>query len=533
MAQITPLHPDDPRTLGHYRLSGRLGEGGQGVVYLGHAPDGTPVALKVLHAEWAADARIRTRFAQEVAAARRVAPFCVAQVLDADLSGPLPFIVTEFVDGPTLLESVHTGGPRSGPALHRLAVATATALAAIHEAGVVHRDFKPGNVLLGADGPRVIDFGIARTMETTTLTGDIVGTPSYMAPEQFVNQPIGPAADVFAWGCVIVFAATGESPFTGGNVAAISNRILRGEPNLGRLTGPLRELVAACLAKDETRRPGMRDILLWLLGHPEASRAPIGEALAAGRQTAASANPPITYTARLPPGTVPTRERSPLTAVAIGLAALATVVAVVAAVLVWPKIQGNGTPTPTPTGGRSVTSHTAAVEGGVTRTPRLGLEFWQGGRQDAMTFDDQGTQDVVNVTMQKTPFEFRFPKQPKDVAVQVCAWTDSTIFTLTDGGDANTSPSFKTGTGIADYEYGSGTLYLNNEGNNYLIDTRIAHQSADQDKVYFAQVFQNHVGKPLQQWTGTIYLAVWIDKNKNRQFNLTGPAEYEFVVLHF
>jgi hypothetical protein len=219
--------------------------------------------------------------------------------------------------------------------------------------------------------------------------------------------------------------------------------------------------------------------------------------------------------------------------VAIGLAALATVVAVIAGVLVWPKIQGDGTPTPTPTGSRSGTSPTAAAGGGIARTPRLGLEFWQNNKQAPMTFAEQGTRDVVNVTLQKAPFEFRFPKQAANIAVQVCAWTDSSIFTLTDGGDANGSPSFKPGTGIADYEYGSGTLYLNNEGNNYLIDTRIAHQSADQDKVYFAQVFQDRVQKPLQQWTGDIYLAVWIDKNKNHLFNLTGPAEYEFVVLHF
>jgi serine/threonine protein kinase len=302
MAQITSLRPDDPRTLGSYRLAGRLGEGGQGVVYAAHAPDGTPVALKVLRDEWAADDRVRERFAKEVEAARRVAPFCVAQVLDADLSALPPFIVTEFVDGPTLLESVRTAGPRSGPALHRLAVATATALAAIHEAGVVHRDFKPANVLLGVDGPRVIDFGIARTRDgLATLTDGIVGTPSYMAPEQFEDRDIGPAADVFAWGCVIAFAATGESPFGGGSVASISYRILQAEPRLGGLTGPLRDIVLACLAKHQAARPSMRDVLLWLLGRHDASRGTIGEALAAGRQTAVSPSAPITYTATLPP----------------------------------------------------------------------------------------------------------------------------------------------------------------------------------------------------------------------------------------
>jgi len=528
MAQITSLRPGDPRTLGPYRLAGRLGEGGQGVVFAAHAPDGSPVALKVLRDEWAADGRVRERFAKEVAAARRVAPFCVAQVLDASLETSPPYIVTEFVDGPTLLEAVRTGGPRSGPALHRLAVATATALAAIHEAGVVHRDFKPANVLLGADGPRVIDFGIARTVDgATTFTGGIVGTPSYMAPEQFEDRDIGPAADVFAWGCVIVFAATGSSPFGGGSVAAISNRILRAQPDLGGLTGPLRDIVLACLAKDESARPSMRDVLLWLLGRPDAARAPIGEALAVGRRTAVSAEPPNPQTAAYQTGTVPVRGRPRLRAAAVGAAAVGGAATPVAAVVLWPH-GGGGT-----SGHTSSPTVTPPPTGQLARTPRLGLEFWQNGAQDAMSFDQQGEKDVVTVAMKKAPFELRFPKQTKGVPVQVCAWTDASVFSVQNGAPVSSSQYFRPGTGIADYEYGSGTLYLNNEGHNHFAGTRIAAQSATEDKVYVAQTWRDRQATPLQQRQGDLYLTVFIDKNKDGEFQLTGPAEYEFVVLHF
>jgi len=530
MAQITSLRPNEPRTLGPYRLAGRLGEGGQGVVYAAHAPDGTPVALKVLRDEWASDTHARDRFAKEVAAARRVAPFCVAQVLDVDLSASPPYIVTEFVDGPTLLEAVHDGGPRSGPALHRLAVATATALAAIHEAGVVHRDFKPANVLLGEDGPRVIDFGIARTVDGgNTFTGGIVGTPSYMAPEQFEDRAIGPASDVFAWGCVVAFAANGSSPFGGGSVAAVSNRILRAAPDLGELTGPLRDVVVACLAKDEAARPSMRDVLLWLLGRPDGSGAPIGEALAAGRQTAVSpeAAAPV-HTAAYQTGTVPVRRRTGSRAAVLGAGAALVAIAAAAAITLWPSSGHTGGPTP-----RTSTPAANGGASGLLRTPRLGLEFWQNGAQDGMEFGTRAGKDVVTATMRAAPFELRFPKQPKDVAIQVCAWTDDSIFSVEDGAAVSTSPYFRPGTGVADYEYGSGTLFLNDEGHNHFVDTRIAAQSASEDKVYVAQTWLQQKATPLTQRKGDVYLTVFIDKNKDGTFELTGPAEYEFVVLHF
>ncbi|WP_327105366.1 serine/threonine-protein kinase [Nonomuraea glycinis] len=246
-----------PPAIGPYRLIRQLGEGGQGVVYLGTAPDGTLVAVKALREGVAGDGR----FAKEIAAARRVEPFCVAQVLDASLGGR-PYIVTEYVEGPSLQQA----GRHAGADLQRLAVATATALAAIHRAGVVHRDFKPANVLLGRDGPRVIDFGIARAMDDAlTATSSVIGTPAYMAPEQLAGQPVGPPTDVFAWACVMVYAAAGAPPFGNDSLPAVITRIQYAEPWLGEVPEPLRSILSACLAKDPAARPTMQDVLFQLI----------------------------------------------------------------------------------------------------------------------------------------------------------------------------------------------------------------------------------------------------------------------------
>ncbi|MFG1699629.1 serine/threonine protein kinase [Nonomuraea sp. NPDC049309] len=257
MPQAEPLWEEDPPAVGPYRLLGRLGSGGQGVVYLGRLPGSAPVAIKVFR-----DGSGGERFAREVEAARRVEPFCIAQVLDASF-GERPYIVTEYVEGPSLQQA----GRHHGADLQRLAVATATALAAIHQAGIVHRDFKPANVLLGPGGPRVIDFGIARSAAAgPSGVSGVMGTPAYMAPEQLAGAPVGPATDVFAWGSVMVFAATGSPPFGEDTLPAVINRILHNEPRLGDLAEPLRTIVLHCLAKDPARRPTMQDVLLRLLG---------------------------------------------------------------------------------------------------------------------------------------------------------------------------------------------------------------------------------------------------------------------------
>ncbi len=270
------LQPGDPQSIGPYRLIRRLGAGGQGIVYLGTDAGEVAVAVKILRPEIAHDDTTRERFAREVSVAQRVASFCTAQFLTADLWSNPPYIVTEFVDGPSLQDDVNRNGPRSGSALHRLAVGTATALTAIHEAGLVHRDFKPGNVLLGQDGPRVIDFGIARALDATaTVSSQVIGTPAYMAPEQIAGAPIGPSADVFAWGAVVAFAATGRSPFAGDSAPAVLYRVINAEPELDGVPEPLLSLVRQCLDKDPAARPTTQEVLMRLLGSAEPVAAPV------------------------------------------------------------------------------------------------------------------------------------------------------------------------------------------------------------------------------------------------------------------
>jgi serine/threonine protein kinase len=253
---LRPLRSRDPRRLGRYELTARLGEGGQGVVYLGQASGDRSVAIKVLHAWLGEDLDARRRFAQELKAAQKVDPFCTAQIIDADIGAELCYIVSEYIKGLSVREAVKEHGPLSGGALNRLAIGTATALVAIHRAAVVHRDLKPSNVLLGPDGPRVIDFGVARLPDTVVSSASPqLGTPPYMPPEQISDSRMGPAGDVFAWGCTMGYAANGYPPFGADYVPEIIHRVLYAEPELGRLTDPLRGLVIACLRKDPCRRP--------------------------------------------------------------------------------------------------------------------------------------------------------------------------------------------------------------------------------------------------------------------------------------
>ncbi|MEU8380734.1 PASTA domain-containing protein [Streptosporangium sp. NPDC048865] len=266
MPYAQPLKTGDPAALGEYEIIGRLGEGGQGVVYVGVRPDtgSEPYAVKLLHGSVGEDPEV---FLREVELAKQVARFCTAQVIGAGLDGDRPYIVSEYVDGPSLHREVAVSGPREGGRLERLAIGTATALAAIHRAGIVHRDFKPQNVLLGPDGPRVIDFGLARALDAAaTQSGRGAGTPAYMAPEQVEGAEINPAADVFAWGATMCFAANAHAPFGQDSIAAVLNRILTAAPQLGRLDGLLGALVVDCLDKNPRNRPTSRELLLALLG---------------------------------------------------------------------------------------------------------------------------------------------------------------------------------------------------------------------------------------------------------------------------
>ena len=246
-----------PGTLGPYRLQDRLGEGGMGVVHLARDQEGRAVALKVLHPLGSEGVNARRRLAREVETMRRVRSPYVAEVLDADVTGEFPYIVTRFVSGPTLDEMVRTRGPLSGPGLRRLAHGMAEALTAIHAAGVVHRDLKPGNVMLTDDRPIVIDFGIAQTGDATRLTqtGLVMGTPGYLAPEVIEGEPSSPASDVHSWGSTMAFAATGHLPFGGGSYETIFYRIISGRADLSGVPAPLVPLISAALARDPSHRP--------------------------------------------------------------------------------------------------------------------------------------------------------------------------------------------------------------------------------------------------------------------------------------
>ncbi|WP_419993762.1 WD40 repeat domain-containing serine/threonine protein kinase [Streptomyces boninensis] len=298
------LAPTDPQRLKNYMLAARLGAGGQGVVYEAYdTRSGGRVAIKLMRTGFD-DPELRGRFAREVDAARRVAAFCTARVLDADTAADHPYIVSEFIAGPTLRESVRHGGRLDGGSLLRLGIGIATALTAIHQCGVVHRDLKPDNVLLGPDGPRVIDFGIARldaALESSRYTqpGMLVGTPSYMAPE--VVSPggsgrtgeAGPPADIFAWGAVVLFAATGRDPFGGAGIGEVIEAVALRRPDLSALAEPLRSLVDQALAKQPELRPTARQILLDLIGGQGTAAARVaaqGE-LERGADTAAAVRP--------------------------------------------------------------------------------------------------------------------------------------------------------------------------------------------------------------------------------------------------
>ncbi|MEW1837233.1 serine/threonine-protein kinase [Nonomuraea angiospora] len=260
---MTPLTPADPHRLGGYWLAGRLGVGGQGVVYEGYGEVGERVAIKVPRYD---SAESRARLAKEAAAAQRVASFCTAKVIEVQVDSAPLYIVSEFVPGPSLRRVVAESGPYEKDALRRLAIGVATALTAIHQGGIVHRDLKPDNIILGPDGPRLIDFGVAREVGPTT-SGPIMGTPGYMPPEAFSGRGASEAADLWAWAMVVLFAARGKDVIEAGDPAAVIGRVMEFEPDVYGLPEPLDELVAAALARDPTERPAAGEVLLRLLGH--------------------------------------------------------------------------------------------------------------------------------------------------------------------------------------------------------------------------------------------------------------------------
>jgi serine/threonine protein kinase len=260
-----PLQQTDPSQVGRYRLVARLGAGGMGVVYLAETRDGQPLAVKVLRPELADNPEFRTRFGREVTTLTRIQGMCTVRVIEADTEAPKPFLVTEYADGPSLSEYVDAHGPLDPEMLYGLATGLAEALTAIHAAGIVHRDLKPSNVLLTAGGPKVIDFGIAQALDTTSLTrtGITVGSAGFMAPEQITGRA-GTAADIFTWAVTVAFAAGGRAPFGTGPSDAIIYRIMHAAPDISAVPPGLRPLVEAALAKDPQARPTAPQLLAEL-----------------------------------------------------------------------------------------------------------------------------------------------------------------------------------------------------------------------------------------------------------------------------
>ncbi|MCX5269593.1 bifunctional serine/threonine-protein kinase/ABC transporter substrate-binding protein [Streptomyces sp. NBC_00199] len=281
---MEPLRSSDPAHIADHRLLGRLGAGGMGVVYLARTPGGALVALKVLLAEYAEEPGFKERFRREVEVARRVDSPWAVPLVDADADAEAPWLATAFVPGPSLGEAVAGYGPLPEHGVRLLGARLAEALGEVHRAGLVHRDLKPGNVLIAHDGPRLIDFGIARAPEDTALTatGMVVGTPGYLSPEQATGpggDAIGPASDVFSLGCVLAFAATGRAPFGSGAVDALLYRAAHDPADLDGIPAALREVVEACLEKDPARRPDAAELVRRLTTGSEPQAGPQGEPL--------------------------------------------------------------------------------------------------------------------------------------------------------------------------------------------------------------------------------------------------------------
>jgi serine/threonine protein kinase len=292
LPEVAALLREDPRTIGDYRILGRIGAGGMATVFLGSTAGssmgtGSLVAVKLIHQHLAADDEFRARFAREVELAARVPAFCAAEVLGQGVHGDRPYLVTEYVPGMPLHRLVEAEGRIDPPTLHSIAVGLAAGLTAIHDCELVHRDLKPSNVIITRGGVRIIDFGIARSVDPTsdfTTTGVVMGSLGWTSPEQLDGRDPMPAMDIFAWGCLVAYAATGKHPFGGADAASRCWRILHADPVLDGLPPLLGDLVRAALDRDTGRRPTAQELLLGLVG----ARGPVVPV-----RFAASASPPV------------------------------------------------------------------------------------------------------------------------------------------------------------------------------------------------------------------------------------------------
>ncbi|MEB8341065.1 serine/threonine-protein kinase [Streptomyces endophyticus] len=352
-----------PEYAGHYRLEERLGAGGMGVVHLARSAAGLPLAVKVVHAEFAEDPEFRGRFRQEVAAARRVSGAFTAPVVDADPEAELPWMATLFIPGPTLAEYVKRNGPLAPAQLRHLTAGLAEALRDIHRAGVVHRDLKPSNVLLAEDSPKVIDFGISRPKdsELRTETGKLIGTPPFMAPEQFRRpREVGPAADVFALGSLLVHAATGRGPFDSDSPYLVAYQVVHDEPDVSGVPDDLAPLVLGCLAKEPEERP-TPDELMARLRHISA-RYDTQAFIPAQRAPVEPSTDPTDFTDSIDnspeeASSSPTPQRRPRPRTLVTLAGVLALSGALTVPLLWGSDPGSGTGTRTAPAGSPATFH--------------------------------------------------------------------------------------------------------------------------------------------------------------------------------
>lgn len=347
---MRPLQPGDPAWVGSYQILARLGAGGMGVVYLARSPGARLAALKLIRREFADGPAFRERFRREVAAASKVSGLYTAPVLDSDADAPQPWFAAGYVPAPTLGEAVASIGTLPEPAVRALGAGLAEALQAIHGAGLVHRDLKPGNVLLAEDGPKIIDFGIAKVADAAQLTGTgaMIGTPAYMAPEQIAGgRDAGPAADVFSLAGVLVYAATGAKPFGERDSAAALYEVMYEEPCLDGVPSSLRELLAACLAKEPAGRPALESVLAALTpADPRALNSPALRREVAAREAEATrvASEPVTPPP--PPLRVDDTEAGKVgRRRMLGLAAAVAVAGIGAGTAAWTMTRENSKPT--------------------------------------------------------------------------------------------------------------------------------------------------------------------------------------------
>ncbi|XKK41429.1 serine/threonine protein kinase [Nocardiopsis sp. ARC36] len=290
-ATATDLTSTDPARIGPYRPLKRLGAGGMGVVYAAYDQHGELVAVKLIHPEYSADPEFRARFAREVELLRRVGGACAVPLLAADTEAERPWLVTPFIRGMTLSAYMRKYGPLAEPLLTGLAAGVAEALTQIHEVGIAHRDLKPANIVLSPEGPRVLDFGVARAIDGTALTrtGSVLGSPGWISPDHYKGAPPSTADDIFAWGALVTYAATGRPPFGTGDPAAVAHRVISGEADMAGFSGPLADLAARALGKEASGRPTALELVggVIAVGNPGRNFAPVASAAAAGGAMAA------------------------------------------------------------------------------------------------------------------------------------------------------------------------------------------------------------------------------------------------------